>query len=113
MKAEGWVGDPIDIVRMPDGQLTTIDNTRVLAAREIGVELKARIWESTQSLPESMLDRFKNPLTGSYASTWSEAVEARILKQPEPFITNHFPYGNLDEPLILFNTNTDNIAFGY
>ena len=28
MKAKGWDGDPIDVVRMPDGNLTTIDNTR-------------------------------------------------------------------------------------
>ena len=26
MKAKGWDGDPIDVVRMPDGNLTTIDN---------------------------------------------------------------------------------------
>src|SRR5450759_5740009 len=32
MRADGWVGDPIDVVRMPDGGLTTIDNTRVVAA---------------------------------------------------------------------------------
>lgn len=27
MKAKGWKGDPIDVVRMPDGSLTTLDNT--------------------------------------------------------------------------------------
>lgn len=32
MRANGWVGDPIDVVRMPDSGLTAIDNTRVVAA---------------------------------------------------------------------------------
>ncbi|MFG2716302.1 hypothetical protein ACGFX2_38100 [Streptomyces goshikiensis] len=26
MKVNGWAGDPIDVVRMPDGGLTTVDN---------------------------------------------------------------------------------------
>ena len=45
MKAKGWDGAPIDVVRMPDGNLTTIDNTRVLAARyaEIDVQAKEKI----------------------------------------------------------------------
>ena len=32
MRANGWVGDAIDVVRMPDGGLTSLDNTRLLAA---------------------------------------------------------------------------------
>jgi hypothetical protein len=30
MQKNGWVGDAIDVVRMPDGGLTSIDNTRLL-----------------------------------------------------------------------------------
>ncbi|WP_256700618.1 hypothetical protein [Paenibacillus sp. P46E] len=33
MKGNGWVGSPIEVVRMPDSKLTTIDNTRVLSAK--------------------------------------------------------------------------------
>ena len=109
MKANGWAGEPIDVIRMQDGQLTSIDNTRVLAARESGINLQVKVWEPNQELPESMLGRFKNPLTNEYATTWSEAVEARILRQPELFISDHFPYGNIEDPMISFNTNTDNI----
>lgn len=75
--------------------------------------LKAVIWESNQSLPESMLGRFKNPINGEHATTWGQAVEARILKQPEPFINVHFPYGSFDDPIISFNTNTNNIKLWY
>ena len=41
MRNNGWAGDPIDVVRMPDGGLTTIDNTRVVAARQAGIDVQA------------------------------------------------------------------------
>ena len=34
MRTNGWKGDPIDVVRMPDRKLTSMDNTRIIAARE-------------------------------------------------------------------------------
>ena len=33
MKANGWKGDPIDVIKMSDGKLTTIDNTRVVTIK--------------------------------------------------------------------------------
>ena len=36
MGERGWNGDPVDVVRTPDG-LTTIDNTRVAVAQELGL----------------------------------------------------------------------------
>ena len=33
MKVNGWVGDPIDVVKMSDGRLTTVDNARYLLRR--------------------------------------------------------------------------------
>jgi len=39
MRANGWQGDAIDVVRMPDGKLTTLDNTRVLAADQAGIQV--------------------------------------------------------------------------
>ena len=43
MKSDGWKGDPVDVVRMPDGKLTSIDNTRIAAAREAGIDVKATV----------------------------------------------------------------------
>jgi len=43
MRANGWVGDPIDVVRPPDGSLATIDNTRVLAAHQAGIDVQTTI----------------------------------------------------------------------
>ncbi|THB82430.1 hypothetical protein E1N66_21030, partial [Pantoea allii] len=34
MKKDGWKGDPVDVIKMPDGKMTSMDNTRISAARE-------------------------------------------------------------------------------
>lgn len=39
MRANGWVGDAIDVVRMGDGGLTSLDHTRVLAAKRAGIDV--------------------------------------------------------------------------
>ncbi|WP_143742420.1 hypothetical protein [Roseateles chitinivorans] len=39
MRANGWKGAPIDVVRMSDGSLTTFDNTRLLAAQRAGINV--------------------------------------------------------------------------
>ncbi|WP_260444426.1 ParB/RepB/Spo0J family partition protein [Listeria cossartiae] len=61
MKANGWKGDPIDVVRMPDGKLTTLDNTRVAAAREAGIDVQATIRNYDDLLPQDMVARFTTP----------------------------------------------------
>ncbi|TLP58288.1 hypothetical protein FEM01_16550 [Pseudomonas mosselii] len=43
MRANGWKGDPFDVVKMPDGKLTSMDNTRIAAAREAGIDVKATV----------------------------------------------------------------------
>jgi uncharacterized Zn-binding protein involved in type VI secretion len=43
MRSNGWKGDPVDVIKMPDGKLTSMDNTRIAAAREAGVEVQARV----------------------------------------------------------------------
>lgn len=46
MRANGWKGDPVDpvdVVKIPDGKLTSMDNTRIAAAREAGIDVKASV----------------------------------------------------------------------
>ena len=43
---------------MSDGKLTTIDNTRVVAAREAGIDIQAIIHDANELLPENLIDRF-------------------------------------------------------
>ena len=54
MKRDGWKGDPVDVVRMPDGMPTSMDNTRILAAREAGVEVKANVRSFDELLTPEM-----------------------------------------------------------
>ena len=93
MKSNGWKGDAIDVVNMPDGKLTTIDNTRVIAARDAGITATARVHQYTDPLPEEFIDRFTTR-TGT-PSTWGEAVQLRVGKQKSSFRTGN-PYGSYD-----------------
>lgn len=61
MRANGWAGDPIDVVRMPDGGLTTIDNRRVVAANQAGIDVQATIHGFDDPLPQEFIERFTTP----------------------------------------------------
>jgi RHS repeat-associated protein len=74
MRANGWVGAPVDVVSF-QGRLITLDNTRVLAAQLTNTPVRAAIHGAGEALPSSMAGRF-----GS-ARTWGEAVKVRIAKQ--------------------------------
>ena len=93
MISNGWKGDAIDVVNMPDGKLTTIDNTRVIAARGAGIAATARVHQYTDPLPEQFIDRLTTP--AGTPSTWGEAVQLRVGKQKSSFRTLN-PYGSYD-----------------
>jgi hypothetical protein len=92
MKANGWVGDPIDVVRMPDSGLTTIDNTRVVAAHQAGIDVQALIHGFDDPLPPEFIDRFTTP-KGGVPSTWGDAIMNRIGAQNSLF-RNTYPFGS-------------------
>ena len=50
MKKDGWKGDPIDVIKMPEDKLTSMDNTRILATREAGINVKAKIHDFNEKL---------------------------------------------------------------
>ena len=58
MKKDGWKGDPVDVVRQPDGKLTSMDNARIRAAREAGIDVKARIRDANEPLTPEEVKRF-------------------------------------------------------
>lgn len=92
MRANGWLGDPIDVVRMPDGGLTTLDNTRVLAAHRAGIDVQASIRGSDEALPDAMVGRFTTAKGGA-PSTWGDAVMNRIGGQNSIY-RNAYPNGS-------------------
>ncbi len=93
--------DPIDIVRMKDGIYTTVDNTRLIAAENLGVDVKATAHTYEEALPESMSTRFANPDgSGQYAKTWGEAVEFRTNDQSAAFRKAYGGTGTFVRPKI-------------
>jgi len=104
MRTQGWKGDPVDVVRLPDGTFSSIDNTRILAAREAGIDVQANVRAYNERLPDSMLDRFEHPkVPGGYAQTWGEALEYRILRQNKTFQKNNYPVGSYQDPKVKYN----------
>lgn len=83
MEVNGFIyepDNPINVVRI-GGTLTTIDNTWVAVAQELGISLiVVRVNEADEALPEQMItiQRF-----GS-AKTWGEALAFRLASQRPP-----------------------------
>jgi RHS repeat-associated protein len=93
--------DPIDVVQMQDGMYTTVDNTRLLAAQNEGLNISANVHKYTDALPESMLERFENPnQAGQYAKTWGEAVEYRTNSQNASYRENYGGTGSFVQPQV-------------
>ena len=99
MKKNGWQGDPIDVVRMDDGELTTLDNTRVVAARAAGIDVKANVHGYNDPLPDQATRRRFTTPKGGVPQTWGQAVENRIGKQSSKFRRNN-PRGSYNMIII-------------
>jgi hypothetical protein len=97
MDKDGWIGDPVDIVIMPDGTATSVDNTRIRAAKETGKDVHAVIHKADEKISRRSARRFKKK-TGELPSTWGEAVENRIGEQNDETFRLRNPYGSWDWP---------------
>ncbi|ETO35039.1 hypothetical protein RFI_02035 [Reticulomyxa filosa] len=90
MKENGWNGEPVDVVQMPDGRLTSIDNRRIYAARYANIDVEANMHHYSDRIPSSMQERFPN------CGTWGEAIQQRIKKQNNSL--TEFLYGIPENP---------------
>ncbi|WP_232244523.1 hypothetical protein [Pseudomonas putida] len=95
MKTNGWKGDPVDVVKMPDGKLTSMDNTRIAAAREAGIDVNA----SVRGFDEPLTPAVQEARGWQNFNTWGEAITGRINKQSGGFSTSN-PYGSTEPPRI-------------
>lgn len=84
MRTDGWVGDSVDVVRMPDNLLTSLDNSRILAAQRADIDVSANLHAYDELIPGSMAERFPSR-QGDMPSTWGQAVESRISNQAPGF----------------------------
>ncbi|MFW8745124.1 hypothetical protein ACOI9R_33855, partial [Mesorhizobium japonicum] len=81
MAREGWKGDHVDIVRMPDGGLTSLDNRRLVAADMAGISVQAVVHDLHDPIDPSVSWRFADR-AGNAPDTWGAAVDNRIARQP-------------------------------
>ncbi|MDZ7938041.1 MAG: DUF637 domain-containing protein [Rhodoferax sp.] len=96
MKTGGWKGDPVDVVKMPDGAFTSMDNTRISAARDAGINVQANVHGFNDPLPADMI---ANRRFGD-ATTWGEALTGRISNQKPPSFGNANPNGSPTPPKV-------------
>jgi hypothetical protein len=95
MRLNGWKGDPVDVVRMPDSKLTSMDNTRITAAREAGIDVRATV----RSFDEPLTPEIQKARGWNNYSTWGEAITGRINNQSKSFGAGN-PYGSFQSPRI-------------
>ncbi|CAF1312704.1 unnamed protein product [Adineta steineri] len=100
MITDGWEGDPIDVVQMPDEELTSVDNRRVLAAQNAGIKVLAKVHKADDPLPEDQIKRFTVPGLPP-PKTWGEAVMIRVQNQPSYWMRVTFPYGTVHRPYVM------------
>ena len=93
MKVNGWKGDPIDVVRMSDGGLTTVDNSRLLAAKITNTPVKAIVHNMDDAIYGIRAEQLISK-TGSIPTTWGEAILNRIGRQSKLY-RSLYPYGSL------------------
>jgi len=80
------------VVKMPDGKLSTVDKTRVLAAKNSGIDVKAIVHAASALIPADVAVRFTSK-NGRMPTTWGEAVTNRINNQNSAYRTAN-PYGS-------------------
>ena len=66
---------------MPDGKLTSMDNTRIAAAREAGIDVKA----SVRGYDDPLSPAIQEARAWQSFNTWGEAITSRINKQSGGF----------------------------
>ena len=104
MRKNGWNGKPVDVVNMPDNAPTSMDNTRILAARKAGIQIDAIVHNHSDRLSYNEIKRFKVGTT--YPKTWGEAIELRVKRQSEMSgvdknWSTKFPHGSLYDPKVV------------
>jgi hypothetical protein len=92
MGVNGWKGDPIDVVRMPDGMFTSIDNKRLLASKITNTPVHARVHAFDSAIDPARAVALVNK-SGVLPTTWGKGVLNRIGRQAYWF-RNAYSYGS-------------------
>ena len=103
MGKNGWKGNPVDAVMMPNGTIASIDNTRVLAARKVGIDIQANVRGFDEPIVGALRQRTLT-VNGVVPETWGEAAILRINRplqnQYFPGWSQRFQYGSIYDPIV-------------
>jgi hypothetical protein len=77
----GWQGELADLVRMPHGKLTSMNNTRITADREAKIGFQGVEF----SYGEALTPEIQNARGWSDCNTWRQAITAGINNQSKIF----------------------------
>ena len=104
MRKNGWNGKPVDVVNMLDNAPTSMDNTRILAARNAGIKVDAIVHNYSDKLSYEDIRRFG--VGNTYPKTWGEAIELRVKKQSsmsgvDKNWSTKFSHGSLYDPKVV------------
>jgi len=86
IRQNGWIGEPINVVKMSNGELVAFDNRQLYCAREAGIEAPIVIWDENERMPISLKLSFDEGI-----NVWGEAIAYLINKSsplPLPSIDN-------------------------
>lgn len=83
-------------MRMPDGQLTSMDNTRARTAREAGINVEAREWKLDDPLSQNNKERFE--VNDVVPDTLGEALQLKIQKRKPKRFGNENPFDSHELP---------------
>jgi predicted alternative tryptophan synthase beta-subunit len=75
---------------------TTVDNTRLLSAKKVGIDVKATVHNFDDVISPEIGKRFLNK-KGELPATWGEAVQNRIDNQSKSF-RESYQSGSFLEP---------------
>jgi hypothetical protein len=92
MQARGWIGPGVDVVKLEDGTLVTLDNSRVFAAGQAGIQVQAVVHDAADTISPERGQAFLEQY-GTRPSSWGEAAELRIGSQNAGF-RDTYPNGS-------------------
>lgn len=89
---------------MPDDAPTSMDNRRLLAAREAGIPIEANVRNASDPLTPGDASRFR--VGDVTPTTWGEAIQLRVQRQSaikgtDPNFPERFPHGSIYDPDIV------------
>jgi hypothetical protein len=93
-KQFGWRDSvpPIDVVKLGDGTLVSVDNTRLLAASRADINVKVRVRAPNETIDPTRAATLKDR-QGNIPTTWEQAVRNRISNQKKSY-REQYPNGS-------------------